>query len=135
MNADLIVDFKDVTPEGGIIQMRVWKVPEPVPPSAHAFKYRLYYGMRGARIVGFDHAPSAHPAMNGGVSEAILKPGAYRPHPVSWEAPGIHAGELHNERGKGDHCHLDGREYPYRFVDVEQLIEDFIAEVERRRKP
>lgn len=94
MDADLIVDFKDITPEGGIIQMRVWKVPEPVPPSSHAFKYRLSYGIRGERIVGFD-----------------------------------------NERGKGDHCHLDGRGQPYRFVGVEQLIEDFIAEVERRRKP
>ena len=94
MDANLIVDFKDITPEGGIIQMRVWKVPKPVPPSSHAFKYRLYYGLRGERIVGFD-----------------------------------------NERGKGDHCHLDGREHPYRFVSVEQLIEDFIAEVERRRQP
>lgn len=94
MPADLIVDFKDVTPEGGIIQMRVWKLSEPVPPSTHGFKYRLYYGLEGRRIVGFD-----------------------------------------NERGKGDHCHLDGREFAYAFVDVEHLIEDFIAEVEKRRKP
>lgn len=94
MPADLIVDFKDVTPEGGIIQMRVWKLSEPVPPSTHGFKYRLYCGLEGRRIVGFD-----------------------------------------NERGKGDHCHLDGRELAYAFVDIERLIEDFIAEVEKRRKP
>lgn len=39
-----------------------------------------------------------------------------------------------NERGKGDHCHIDGVERPYRFVDIERLIEDFIAAVEERRK-
>jgi len=40
-----------------------------------------------------------------------------------------------NERGKGDHCHLDGIEHPYTFVSVEQLKNDFIAEVTRRLKP
>jgi len=40
-----------------------------------------------------------------------------------------------NERGKGDHMHLDGEQYPYTFVSLEQLVEDFIAEVEKRRSP
>ncbi|MET3615632.1 hypothetical protein ABID16_003979 [Rhizobium aquaticum] len=39
-----------------------------------------------------------------------------------------------NERGKGDHMHLDGEEFPYRFNTVEQLIEDFLSEVEKRRQ-
>ena len=39
-----------------------------------------------------------------------------------------------NERGKGDHCHIDGIERPYRFTDIERLIEDFIAAVAERRK-
>ncbi len=34
-----------------------------------------------------------------------------------------------NERGKGDHCHLDGKERPYCFTTVEQLVEDFVAAV------
>ena len=38
-----------------------------------------------------------------------------------------------NERGKGDHCHLDGKELPYTFISVAQLLEDFIAAVETRR--
>ncbi len=38
-----------------------------------------------------------------------------------------------NERGKGDHCHLDGAEQPYSFSTVEQLLEDFMIEVEKRR--
>lgn len=93
MTATLIIDFKDVTPEGDIIQMRVWHVPQPVAPSEHEFKYSLFYGRGTQRIVGFD-----------------------------------------NERGKGDHCHIDGIERPYRFTDIERLIEDFIAAVAERRK-
>ena len=38
-----------------------------------------------------------------------------------------------NERGKGDHRHVRGHEYRYRFVTVEKLIADFLAEVERER--
>jgi len=38
-----------------------------------------------------------------------------------------------NERGKGDHSHLAGIERPSSFTDVDQLITDFIVEVERRR--
>lgn len=39
-----------------------------------------------------------------------------------------------NERGKGDHCHLDGKQLPYEFTILEMLIEDFIREVDKRRK-
>lgn len=92
MRAELITDFKDVTPEGGLMQMVIWRVPEPVPPSTHGFKYRLAYVLDGVRVVGFD-----------------------------------------NERGKGDHCHLDGVERPYTFTSLDQLVEDFIAEVAKRR--
>jgi len=38
-----------------------------------------------------------------------------------------------NERGKGDHCHLAGRQRPYHFTTVEQLVEDFIAAVAAAR--
>ncbi len=40
-----------------------------------------------------------------------------------------------NERGKGDHCHLDGKEVIYKFTDIEQLFADFTREVAKRRKP
>ena len=36
-----------------------------------------------------------------------------------------------NERGKGDHRHVTGEENEYTFTSVDQLIEDFIAEVEQ----
>ena len=38
-----------------------------------------------------------------------------------------------NERGKGDHRHIEGREEAYAFVSVERLIEDFLADVCRLR--
>ena len=38
-----------------------------------------------------------------------------------------------NERGKGDHVHLEGRELPYLFTSVEALVEDFIAAVQAAR--
>lgn len=55
MKATLITRFKDVTPEGGVIELVVWRVPEPVPPSEHGFKYRAAYAVDGVRVVGFDN--------------------------------------------------------------------------------
>jgi hypothetical protein len=93
MPAELITKLKDITPDGAIIEVVVWKVPAPVPPAEHSYKYSAVYVVDGTRVVGFD-----------------------------------------NERGKGDHCHLDGVEVPYTFTGVDQLIEDFIAAVSSRRK-
>lgn len=44
-----------VFPDGYIVRMRVWEVPEPVPPSEHRFKYSLFYGRPGERIVLYDN--------------------------------------------------------------------------------
>ena len=92
IRAELITRFKDLTPDGHVIELVVWRVPRPVPPSSHGFKYRAAYSVNGQRVVGFD-----------------------------------------NERGKGDHCHVEGQERPYEFTTVEQLVEDFIAAVAARR--
>lgn len=92
MPAELITKFKSVNPDGSLLELVVWRVPSPVPPTNHGFKYRAVYVVEGRRVVGFD-----------------------------------------NERGKGDHCHLDGAELPYVFEGVDKLIEDFIAAVAARR--
>ncbi len=55
MKARLITHFKDVTPQGGVIELVVWRVPEPVSPSEHTFKYRAAYAIDGVRVVGFDN--------------------------------------------------------------------------------
>jgi hypothetical protein len=73
----------------GIIEIVIWQVPAPIPPSAHPYKYRLAYVVEGKRVVGYD-----------------------------------------NERGKGDHKHLGDREEVYCFVSPQQLMVDFMAEVE-----
>jgi hypothetical protein len=39
----------------GVIEIVVWAVPKPVPPSGHGFKYRLVYVRNGLRIVGYDN--------------------------------------------------------------------------------
>lgn len=93
MPAEWITRFKDITPEGGIIELVVWRAPRPVPPTTHGYKYRAVYVVNGQRLVGFD-----------------------------------------NERGRGGHCHLAGRQRPYHFATVEQLVEDFIAAVAAARR-
>lgn len=40
---------------GGVVEMVVWRVPKPVPPSEHPFKYRLVYLKNGRRVVGYDN--------------------------------------------------------------------------------
>ncbi|HLY44426.1 MAG TPA: DUF6516 family protein [Stellaceae bacterium] len=92
MDAELLhyqrIDYDD----GAIVEMVLWRVPSPVPPSAHDLKYSLFYGRPGVREVGYD-----------------------------------------NERGKGDHRHLQGVEAPYTFSSVEQLMVDFWSDVRALR--
>jgi hypothetical protein len=47
---------------------------------------------------------------------------------------GVRVVGFDNERGKGDHCHLYGRELPYTFTSVDALVEDFIAAVDAARR-
>ena len=38
-----------------------------------------------------------------------------------------------NERSKGDHRHIEGKQGPYSFSTPERLIDDFLADVRRLR--
>ena len=42
-------------PDGAIVEMSIWIVPDSVPGSSHAFKYSLYYGYPNKRVVGYDN--------------------------------------------------------------------------------
>lgn len=55
MKAELITQFKDIAPNGDIIEMVVWHVPTPVSPTTHHYKYRLVYIVDGKRVVGLDN--------------------------------------------------------------------------------
>jgi len=39
-----------------------------------------------------------------------------------------------NETGKGDHRHVQGKEDPYQFRNVESLVADFLAAIEKSRR-
>lgn len=74
--------------------MVIWRLPKPLPPSVHCFKYRLYFGQAGEARVRYD-----------------------------------------NERGKGDHRHVNGQELSYRFESPEQLLDDFERDVQQWSRP
>lgn len=54
MSATPILNDKRVFGRG-TVQIVVWSVPRPVPPSAHRFKYRLVYIRDGRRVLGYDN--------------------------------------------------------------------------------
>lgn len=55
MSAELITRFKSVTPDGAVLELVVWRVPQAVPPTTHGFKYRAVYAVNGERVLGFDN--------------------------------------------------------------------------------
>ena len=55
MDAVRLIGTKRIHEDGLIIQTVVWWLPEPLPPSRHRYKYGLYCGRDGERIVGFDN--------------------------------------------------------------------------------
>lgn len=51
--------FRAKEPFGdGFIEIVIWQVPHPVPPSEHPYKYRLVYVVDGKRRVGYDNERS-----------------------------------------------------------------------------
>jgi hypothetical protein len=92
MGATPVVKLRQDFDDQAILEMTVWRVPVPVIGCNHLYRYRLFYGYPGARVIGYD-----------------------------------------NEPPKGDHKHIEDRQEPYVFTDVERLVADFLADVERRR--
>jgi Family of unknown function (DUF6516) len=88
MRATLLVRTKEVRDDGTIVEIVVWELPEPLPPSTHRYKYRLFFGTEGRSRIRYD-----------------------------------------NERGKGDHRHVDNKESSYAFSTVEQLLDDFERDI------
>jgi len=55
MKARLAFHDKQVLPDGSIVEMKIWEVPNSVPGSRHRLKYSLFYGRPGQRVVGHDN--------------------------------------------------------------------------------
>ena len=53
--AELRYRDKAVLSDGAIIEMTIWRLPEPDAERPHGLKYSLYYGRAGERIVGYDN--------------------------------------------------------------------------------
>ena len=94
MKAVLLARTKDVRSDGSIVEVVVWELPEPLPPSTHPYKYRLYCGAGGISRVRYD-----------------------------------------NERGKGDHRHIGGKQADYVFNTIDQLLDDFERDVANWSEP
>lgn len=90
MRALPLIRRRVVVAADAFVEVVVWRVQDPVPPSVHTFKYRLAYVVGGMCVLRYD-----------------------------------------NERGKGDHRHVDSGQSPYVFSTPEQLMVDFEADVAR----
>jgi hypothetical protein len=55
MKAELLLHQRLDYDDGGIVEMVLWRVPSPVPPSNHGLKYSLLYGRPGIRELGYDN--------------------------------------------------------------------------------
>lgn len=55
MKAELLFHQRIDYDDGSIVEMTLWRVPAPVPPSQHGLKYSLFYGRAGLREVGYDN--------------------------------------------------------------------------------
>jgi hypothetical protein len=53
--ATLIVHERRIDAGGAIMEIKVWRLPSPVLPSTHEYKYSLFYGRPGLRLVGYDN--------------------------------------------------------------------------------
>jgi hypothetical protein len=49
MKAGLLLHQRIDYDDGAIVEMALWRVPSPVPPSIHDLKYSLFYGRPGVR--------------------------------------------------------------------------------------
>jgi len=55
MKATLIAQAKEVRDDGSIVEIVVWELAEPLPPCAHHYKYRLFFGQSGECFVRYDN--------------------------------------------------------------------------------
>ena len=55
MKAELLYRSKNILSDGAIVEMVIWKLPLPVVGSRHVYKYRLFYGYEGQRVVAYDN--------------------------------------------------------------------------------
>lgn len=55
MKAIPLARSKEVRDDGCIVEVVIWELPEPLPPSQHRYKYRLFYGRPGDERIRYDN--------------------------------------------------------------------------------
>lgn len=55
MKATLIAQAKEVRDNGAIVDIVVWELAAPLPPCAHFYKYRLFFGQPGECFIRYDN--------------------------------------------------------------------------------
>jgi len=55
MKATPLDQTNEVRDDGTIIVIVIWRVPQPISPCAHLFKYSLFFGRPGKRMLGYDN--------------------------------------------------------------------------------
>lgn len=55
MAAALLAHAKEVRDDGSIIEVVIWELPQPLPPSTHRYQYRLFFGAAGVSRVRYDN--------------------------------------------------------------------------------
>jgi Family of unknown function (DUF6516) len=92
MKAKEYANQKIKLPDGSLVSIVIWELPERTEERPHGFKYRLSYcSTDSTPLIRYD-----------------------------------------NEKGKGDHKHPSkGKEEPYRFQDIDTLLDDFWRDVDK----
>jgi len=55
MKPRLLLRERRIVSEDRFAEMVIWKLPKPVPGSAHTFKYRLAFVVKGVCVLRFDN--------------------------------------------------------------------------------
>ncbi|MBM3569673.1 MAG: hypothetical protein FJX46_13085 [Alphaproteobacteria bacterium] len=55
MRAVLLYERRIDYDDGSIVELRIWHVSAPVPPSSHRYKYSLFFGLPGEALVLYDN--------------------------------------------------------------------------------
>lgn len=55
MRAELLIDERHLMGDRAFAEIVVWRLPRPLPGSAHAFKYRLAFVVDGVCVLRYDN--------------------------------------------------------------------------------
>jgi hypothetical protein len=55
MKATLLYRHREQFHDGAVLEVVIWRVPNIVQGSEHYFKYRLFYGNKEKRLIGYDN--------------------------------------------------------------------------------